>query len=149
MWTGAHKAMKAHTIEQSVRYAETDRMKVVHHSTYLFWYEVGRTSLLEAAGFPYHELELSGTMFPVIEYSSRFIGSADYGDRVCIETTIDSLRSRTVVFAYRVLCRDELIATGKTKHIAVDSNHKPHRMPDALIDALRPYVTARSEDQNP
>lgn len=134
--------MKVHTIEQAVRYAETDRMKVVHHSTYLLWYEIGRTSLLEAAGFPYDGLERSGTLFPVIEYACQLTDSVDYGDRVWIETTVQSLRSRTVVFAYRVMCGDRRIATGMTKHIAVDANHKPHRMTDGLIEALRPYLTS-------
>jgi acyl-CoA thioester hydrolase len=135
--------MTTHTIEQTVRYAETDRMKVVHHSTYLLWYEVGRTSLLEAAGFPYHELELSGTLFPVIEYECSLVGSADYGDVVRIETTIEELRSRTVVFTYRVMRDGELIATGRTKHVAVDAEHKPRRMADALLAALERYVAAR------
>ena len=125
--------MTTHAIEQTVRYAETDRMKVVHHSTYLLWYEVGRTSLLEAAGFPYHELESSGTMFPVVEYTSRFVGSADYGDKVRIVVSVRSLRSRVVVFAYRIICRDKEIATGTTTHVAVDNNLKPHRMSDELL----------------
>ena len=133
--------MTVHAIEQAVRYVETDRMKVAHHSTYLSWFELGRTSLLEAAGFPYHELEASGTLFPVIEYSCRLTGSADYGDRVRIETTIESLRSRSVVFAYRTLNRGELIATGRTKHIAVDNDHKPHRIPNNLMAALKEYVS--------
>ena len=137
--------MATHTIEQTVRYAETDRMGVVHHSTYLFWLEVGRTSLLEAAGFPYHELELSGTLFPVIEYSCRLVGSADYGDTVVVETAIEKLRSRTVVFHYRVLCRDKLIATAHTMHVAVDNDQKPHRMADGLIAALQAYVEPRTE----
>lgn len=137
--------MITHAIEQTVRYAETDRMKVVHHSTYLLWYEVGRTSLLEAAGFPYHELERSGTMFPVVEYSSRFVGSADYGDRVRIEVSVRSLRSRVVVFAYRITCRGKEIATGTTTHVAVDNNLKPHRMADELLAALEPYVEPKTE----
>jgi acyl-CoA thioester hydrolase len=138
------KAMTTHTIEQTVRYAETDRMKVVHHSTYLLWYEVARTSLLAAVGFPYHELELSGTLFPVIEYQCSLVGSADYGDSVRIETTIESLRSRTVVFSYRVIRGGELIATGQTKHVAVDGEHKPRRMANSLLAALKPYVAART-----
>lgn len=137
--------MTTHAIEQTVRYAETDRMKVVHHSTYLLWYEVGRTSLLAAAGFPYHELERSGTLFPVVEYSSRFVGSADYGDRVRIETSVKSLRSRVVVFAYSVFCRDLEIATGTTTHVAVDNNLKPHRLADELIAALEHYVEPKTE----
>lgn len=119
-------------------------MKLVHHSTYLLWFEVARTSLLGEAGFPYHELERSGTLFPVIEYECKLIASADYGDRVRIETVIESLRSRTVVFSYRVLRREELIATGKTKHVAVDHGHKPRRMTDSLIAAIRPYAIART-----
>ncbi|MEE9271299.1 MAG: thioesterase family protein [Candidatus Krumholzibacteria bacterium] len=140
--------MKTHSIEQAVRYIETDRMKVVHHSTYLTWFEVGRTSLLAAAGFPYHELEASGTRFPVIEYSCRMTGVADYGDTVRIDTAIESLRSRTVVFSYRAYNRDQLIATGISKHIAVDGDHKPRRMERALVDALQEYVVVKSETRN-
>ncbi|MFQ5511480.1 MAG: acyl-CoA thioesterase [Candidatus Krumholzibacteriia bacterium] len=132
--------MKTHSTEQAVRYGETDRMRVVHHSTYLAWFEVGRTSLLAAAGHPYHELEASGTLFPVIEYGCRLIGAADYGDTVRVETSIESLRSRTVVFAYRAFNGGELIATGTSKHIAVDANHKPRRMDTSLVEALRDYV---------
>jgi acyl-CoA thioester hydrolase len=132
--------MKAHRIEQAVRYVETDRMKVVHHSTYLYWFEIGRTALLEEAGYPYHELERSGTLFPVVEYACRMAGSADYGDRVQVETTVAALRSRSVAFTYKVFNRGELIATGTTKHVSVDANHKTHRMSDALIKALETYV---------
>jgi acyl-CoA thioester hydrolase len=139
--------MKVHAIDQAVRYVETDRMKVVHHSTYLSWFEVGRTSLLSAAGFPYHSLEASGVLFPVVEYSCRMIGSADYGDTVRIESSIDSLRSRIVVFTYRALNRGELIATGITKHICAGADLKPRRFPDALREALEAYVHIKSEAQ--
>ena len=115
-------------------------MKVVHHSNYLLWFELGRTGLLEAVGFPYHELELSGTLFPVIEYSCRMTGSADYGDTVSIETTIEFLRSRRVLFNYRVLNRGSLIATGSTTHVPVDATYKAKRMPKELVDALADYV---------
>ena len=129
-----------HTTDQQVRYAETDAMGIVHHSTYLLWYEVGRTSLLAAIGFPYDELERSGTLFPVIEYGCRLIGSSAYGDTVTVETEVVELRSRTVVFGYRVRCGDRVIATGTSKHVAVDESNKPHRMSDALLAALEPYV---------
>lgn len=139
--------MKKHTIEEQVRYAETDRMRVVHHSAYLYWLEIGRTSLLADAGYPYHELEASGVLFPVIEYQCRLVGSADYGDRVRVDTCIESLRSRTVRFAYEIHNRGTLIATAMTMHVAVDHNHKPRRMPESLVDALLPYL--RRDDDGP
>ena len=140
--------MKVHTIEQTVRYVETDRMKVVHHSTYLYWFEIGRTSLLAEAGFPYHELEASGLLFPVLEYSCRLLAAADYGDRVQIETRVDTLRSRTVIFTYRILNHENLIATGTTKHVAVDADFKPRRLTSVLLAALEDYAQVRNEARN-
>ena len=137
--------MKAHTIEQAVRYAETDRMSLVHHSTYLLWFEIGRTGLLAAAGFPYAELEASGTLFPVVVFACRFNGSADYGDTVAIETRVSSLRSRSVEFCYRIWNRGKVIATGMTRHVAADASHKAKRLPDDLLRALAEYVEPSSE----
>jgi acyl-CoA thioester hydrolase len=140
--------MKIQTVEQYVRYAETDRMQVVHHANYLLWFEIGRTALLESAGYPYHELEASGTRFPVIEYACRLVGSADYGDRVRIDTHISALRSRTIEFAYSIFNGDALIATGMTKHVAADLNQKPRRLDGPLIGALRDYAGVKNESQN-
>src|SRR5512147_1090616 len=61
----------------SVRYAETDRMGVAHHSSYLLWFEIGRTGLLREAGHGYRGLEADGVMLPVVEYGCRFLKSAD------------------------------------------------------------------------
>ena len=137
--------MKAHTVEQAVRYAETDRMRVVHHSTYLLWFELGRTGLLAAAGFPYAELEASGTLFPVVVFACRLNGSADYGDTVKIETRVTNLRSRSVEFSYKIVNREKVIATGMTRHVAVDASQKAKRLPDDLLRALAVYVVANSE----
>ena len=137
--------MRTHTVEQAVRYAETDRMRLVHHSTYLLWFEIGRTGLLAAAGFPYRELEESGTLFPVIEFGCRFTGSADYGDTVTIETRITSLRSRSVEFSYRIFNGGKIIVTGMTRHVAMDHGQKAKRLPEALLRALEEYVDIRHE----
>ena len=137
--------MKAHTIQQAVRYAETDRMKVVHHSTYLLWFELGRTGLLATAGFPYPALEESGTLFPVVMFACRLNGSADYGDTVTIETRIANLRSRSVEFSYKILNQGKVIASGMTRHVAVDASQKAKRLPDDLLRALAMYVVASSE----
>ena len=136
--------MKTYTYEQEVRYAETDRMKVVHHSTYLVWFELGRTGLLRDAGYPYHELEASGTMFPVIEYSCRLVDSSDYGDTVTVVTRVRELKSRTVAFSYEVFVGDKKIAMGMTKHVAMDRDSRIHRISDALFRALEEYTSPQS-----
>ena len=135
--------MKKHTIEEAVRYVETDAMGIVHHSTYLFWFEVARTSLLAEAGYPYHELEAAGTMFPVIEYGARMTGSSAYGDKVRLDAWISQLRSRSVEFSYEVFVRDEKIVTGRSFHLCVDADHKPKRLHPEVIQALEAYVATK------
>lgn len=52
-----------------VRYAETDKMGVVHHATYPLYYEAGRTELLRDLGLSYREMEDNGFMMPLIDYN--------------------------------------------------------------------------------
>ena len=43
-----------------VRYAETDRMGLLHHANYLVYFEQARTELLRAQGVSYKDLEDQG-----------------------------------------------------------------------------------------
>ncbi len=43
-----------------VRYAETDRMGLLHHANYLIYLEQARTEMLRAQGFAYRDLEDQG-----------------------------------------------------------------------------------------
>ena len=40
----------SHEIPIRVRYAETDRMGLLHHANYLVYFEMGRTELLRQRG---------------------------------------------------------------------------------------------------
>jgi len=129
-----------HQTELTVRYFETDRMKVAHHSSFLVWFEVGRTELLEKVGFPYWKMEENGYYLPVVSFSCRIRGSADYGERVVVETWVEELGSRMIVFGYQVTKNGKAIAGGQTRHLSVDSSNGYRRLPPELLDALRPFV---------
>lgn len=50
----------SHEIQVRVRYAETDRMGLLHHATYAVYFEMGRTELLRSRGHSYREVEDAG-----------------------------------------------------------------------------------------
>jgi acyl-CoA thioester hydrolase len=131
--------MRTHVETISVRYAETDRMGVAHHSSYLLWFEIGRTGLLREAGHPYKELETSGVLLPVIEYGARFILSADYDDVLVIEATVREIRSRIVTFDYVARRGNDVVATGFTRHACMDKSKRARRFPEYLIAAIEPF----------
>ncbi len=132
--------MRAHVETVAVRYAETDRMGVAHHSSYLLWFEIGRTGLLRAIGCPYRDLETRGILLPVVEYGARFFKGADYDDRLAIETTVREVRSRVATFDYRARRLDEVIAEGFTRHVCTDTNRRARRFPDELVAAMAPFL---------
>jgi len=132
---------KSHTEIVSVRYAETDRMGVAHHASYLLWFELARTGLLREAGHAYRDLESNGVRLPVIEYGCRFLKSADYDDAIHIETRVRDLRSRTITFDYIARRGDEILAEGFTHHVCVDGDHRPRRFPDAVSKDLAAFVS--------
>ena len=119
------------SVEVRVRYAETDQMGRAHHSHYLVWCELGRTAYMRQRGVSYAALERSGVLLPVGRVSLEYRQGVGYDDRVRIETGIDRVRSRSVVFEYRLFKADtdELIATGSTELFCTDSEGRPARLP--------------------
>lgn len=135
--------MRTYTTEIRVRYGETDKMGVAHHSSYLLWFELGRTGLLREVGFAYRDLEASGMMLPVMEYNCRFFRGAEYDDAVVVETAVTELRSRTVTFHYRVSRGEEKLVEGWTRHLCVTDGNRPRRIPSEVIEAMTPYLVER------
>ncbi|MEO8286900.1 MAG: thioesterase family protein [Chloroflexota bacterium] len=85
-----------------VRYAETDAMGIVHHSSYVVWMEMGRTEFMRSFGFTYRELELMGVVMPVLEINVRYKQASYYDDELCITTWVEELSRVRVKLAYKI-----------------------------------------------
>ena len=111
----------------NVRYAETDRMGIVHHSVYPIWYELARTDLSKQAGFPYSQMEAEGIMLPLVELNSKYYSSAYYDDELTVTATVSKLTPVRIVFYYEVFRKnsDKPINTGYTVHAIVNKDMKP------------------------
>ena len=55
-----------------VRYAETDRMGLLHHANYLVYFEQGRTELLREMGLSYRDLEDQGFLLVLTRMQVRY-----------------------------------------------------------------------------
>lgn len=114
-----------------VRYAETDAMGVVHHATYLVYFEEGRSQYMRDEDNDYAEIEAAGYRLPVSEIGARYVSSAYYGQQIKIRTWISENRSRRVTFNYEVFAEDDrILVTGFTRHIWTDSQGNVTRAPD-------------------
>jgi acyl-CoA thioester hydrolase len=122
-----------------VRFAETDAMGVVHHGTYIVWFECGRVAWMVAAATPYTAVVASGHHFAVTGVHATYRASARFGDTVQIITRLAKLRSRQVEFSYEVrnAADNLLLATGVSEHICVDLSGNMAKIPPAIFDRLQ------------
>ncbi len=118
-----------------VRYAETDAMGVVHHASYLVYFEAGRSHLMRQLGSDYAQLEAQGFQLPVTEVSVRYVNSLRYGQDVRLITNIAENRSRQMQFTYEVFADDaqECLVTGFTRHVWTNKSGKVIRGPEHWV----------------
>jgi len=130
------------TIELRVRYAETDQMGRAHHRNYLVWCELGRTTLMRERGVSYAELERSGVMLPVSRVEIEYRAPLLYDEVVLVDTRVERVRSREVVFGYRLRRGhdDATAATARITLVSADPEGRPARLPPAVRDALSALV---------
>ena len=124
--------------EIEVRYAETDQMGVVHHANYVVWFELARTRLCAESGYHYAGIEKMGYLLMVTAVQASYRRPARYGDTVKVVCWNDRLGSRGLHFAYEVRKGEEVLVTGATEHIWVETaTGRPCRMPEALREPFR------------
>ena len=110
-----------------MRYAETDQMGVVHHSTYVIWCEVGRTKLIKELGFNYAEMEKDGILSPVTNINLTYKHPTVYGETVTVVTWVEQYDGLRVVYGYDILNHDGIsCVSGTSTHVCVKKkNFRP------------------------
>jgi acyl-CoA thioester hydrolase len=138
-YTPTRLSEQPHQTRFRVRYAETDQMGVVYHANYLIWMEVGRVELVRSRGFAYKALEAEGLFLSVIEANCRYLFPARYDQEVIVETKVTKSNPRGVEFDYRILSAEpeRLLAEGFTRHLWLNREMRPARLPEQYRDSIR------------
>ena len=123
-------------IQIRVRYAETDRMGVLHHANYLVYFEQARTELLRTVGGNYKDLEDQGYYLVLSKIEVKYRSPAHYDDILTIRTTVTKTSPVRLEHRYEVINqKGTLVAEGATTLACVDRTGKLQAMPEWLSDA--------------
>jgi acyl-CoA thioester hydrolase len=115
-----------------VRYAETDRMGLLHHANYLIYFEQARTELLRSLGLTYRDLEDQGFLLVVTRVEVGFRRPARYDDLLTIRTTVEKTTMVRIDHKYEVFCEGQLLAEGSSTLACVDRDGRPQGLPESL-----------------
>ncbi len=122
-------------IQIRVRYAETDRMGLLHHANYLIYFEQARTELLRSRGYSYKDLEDQGYYLVIAKAEIRYKSPAHYDDVLTIRTTVTRTTPIRLEHRYEVFRDGTLICEGSTTLACVDADGKLQAMPEWLSAA--------------
>ena len=128
----AEVAPESHEIAVRVRYAETDRMGLLHHANYFVYFEMGRTELLRARGVSYREIEDAGFFLVIVDLGCKYKRPARYDDLLTIRTIVARVTHVKIVHTYQVLRDGLLLAEGHSTLACVDSEGHPQALPELL-----------------
>jgi acyl-CoA thioester hydrolase len=115
-----------------VRYAETDRMGLVHHANYLVYFEQGRTELLRAQGFSYRDIEDQGFFLVLTKLQVRYKSPAYYDDLLTLRTSVVRTTLVKIEHKYELMRSGVLLAEGETTLGCVDRQGKVQPLPENL-----------------
>ncbi len=115
-----------------VRYAETDRMGLLHHANYFVYFEMARTELLRHRGISYREIEDAGHFLVIVDIDCKFKRPAHYDDVLIVRTTVERVTHVKIVHRYEVFKDGLLLAEGHSTLACVDRDGKPQALPEML-----------------
>ena len=119
-------------IQVRVRYAETDRMGLLHHANYIIYFEMGRTELLRKRGFAYRDIEDAGHFLVIVDVGCKFKKSAYYDDMLTLITIVEKITHVKIVHRYEVRKDGVLLAEGHSTLACVDRDGRPQALPPSI-----------------
>jgi acyl-CoA thioester hydrolase len=124
--------VSSHDVSVRVRYAETDRMGLLHHANYFVYFEMARTELLRHRGISYREIEDAGHFLVIIDIDCKFKRPAHYDDLLTVRTTVERVTHVKIVHRYLVFRDGLLLAEGHSTLACVDRDGKPQALPELI-----------------
>ena len=131
--------MKNFSIEIKVRYCETDQMGLVHHGSYINYFEEARIAWISNLGFSYSEMEKSGIILPVSKLNVSYLRPAYFDDDLLVSVEIAEVPTSRLIFNYTINKEEEVIVTGTTVLAFLNKEtKKPVKCPDYMLEKVTP-----------
>ncbi len=121
-----------------VYYADTDAGGIVYHARYLEFAERCRSELLRHISHPL--ISDGGNQFVVRKSQIEWRAPARLDDLLVCRTGIEDIRGARVTMRHEMLLGDSAVTVMVVELAYVTASHKPVRLPEALISAMRQFA---------
>jgi len=116
--------MLTHEVEVPVRFSEVDSLHIVWHGHYVRYFEDAREAFGLKYGIHYLDVHKAGYSTPIVKVHCDYKRSLKYGDTAVVQATYVDSEAAKLIFTFIIRNKNtnELIATGETVQVFLDSN---------------------------
>ena len=100
-----------------VEYIDTDAMGIVHHASYLRYFERTRVEWLRSVGLSYRKMEEDGYMLPVHSCTLSYKLPLHFDDEFTVKMIMGEMENASMTLHYEVWSDGKLRTTGSTRHV--------------------------------
>ena len=122
-----------------VRYAETDKMGIAHHSSYVLWFEMARIELMRSICLSYAQLEKDGYLMPVLEINVQYKKAVTFDQLLNITASINQKPKARLKYNYQISNGDEIICEGYSIHGYMNLEYKAIKPPKLFLNKMNEY----------
>ena len=122
-----------------VKYYETDKMGITHHSNYIRFMEEARIDWMDQLGYGFDRMEAEGIVSPVVAASCNYKKTTTFKDKIEISVKVKQLSEVKLILAYDMRVDGKTVCTGETVHCFFDGG-RPAVIKDrfpTLYDAMQ------------
>ena len=120
--------MTMYTYKHRVKYYETDKMGITHHSNYIRIMEEARVEWMDYMGWSFKKCEDLNMTSPVLSVKCDYKHHTTFDDIIEVEVRIKTYNGIRMSFEYVMKKDDEIVAIGETEHCFLNANGLPIRI---------------------
>ena len=104
-----------------VPFFDVDAMQVVWHGHYVKYLEIARCELLRSFEYDYNEMSESGYMWPIVDMSIKYVGSALFARRINVRATLKEWENRLKIdYLITDIETGKKLTKASTTQVAID-----------------------------
>tara|TARA_Y100000766_G_C18808946_1_gene556979 strand:+ start:179 stop:532 length:354 start_codon:yes stop_codon:yes gene_type:complete len=113
-------------------------MGLVHHGSYINYFEEARISWISNLGFSYSDMEKSGIILPVSKLNVNYLKPSYFDDELDICVELAELPTSRLIFNYTIMKDNDIVVKGNTVLAFLNKEtKKPVRCPDYMLEKVK------------
>ncbi len=124
------------TLSIKTRYVETAQDGIIHHSSYIIYYETARIAYLASKGYDINQMERASILCPVVTIDAHYLKPLRSLEDIEVRVSIHSATKVRFEILHEIYKEGQRMAYAITSHCFINAAFKPIAIPKPLFHSF-------------